>query len=396
MSKRKLFLKDIVVNTVAFGVYMVAHHIIMLPYLAKVLPVEVNAQLLLFLMLASIYTASFGNEFGVLYQVRMGRNPGDTVFSDVYRLLHWSNLLLIVISIPLLLILDFSMQETLALTFITLLWNIRMFYHSVLRHRKQFKAIFVSNLGYLLGVAAAIVLLVKGVNIYWLPLMLGEILSTLIALLKDKEFMKKTKARSSEYKVIRKEGLNLVGAAVLGNIPSYGDKILVLPLLGSSNMSAYYAGNSLSKGLMLLVNPVNGVLLSWLSTDAGDNKRSLTKRMLRANLIIVIALALISYPLIYLATYLLYRQFLDVVLAIIIPLAISAAFSTGTTVLKVIFLRYYKISAIKYINLLKIILFTGLALLGAYLGGLLGFTIAIAVSNCIIWLIYFFSMFRSD
>ncbi|NLV98711.1 MAG: hypothetical protein GX034_02835 [Clostridiaceae bacterium] len=396
MSKRKLFLKDIVVNTVAFGVYMLAHHIIMLPYLAKILPVEVNSQLLLYLMLASIFTASFGNEFGVLYQVRMGRNPSETAFSDVYRLLHCSNLLLIVIFVPMLLILHFSVVESLALTLVTLLWNIRMFYHSVLRHRKQFKSIFVSNLGYLLGIAAAIVLLAKGVDIYWLPLLFGEFISTFITIFKDKDFLKKIKARSSEYKDIRREGLDLVGAAVLGNIPGYGDKILVLPLLGSFNMSSYYAGNSLSKGLMLLVNPVNGVLLSWLSTDAGDDKRRLTRRMLRANLIIVIALALISYPLIYLATYLLYRQFLEIVLSIIIPLAISAAFATGTTVLKVIFLRYYKISAIKYINLLKIIFFTGLAPLGAYWGGLLGFTVAIAVSNGIIWLIYFFSMLKSD
>lgn len=394
MTRKRRFLKDIFVNVGAFGVYMVGHHILMLPFLAKVLPIDTNAQFILYLMVASIATVSLGNEMGVLYQVRMGRAPGEKVFTDVYHLLWQTNLLTLLIFVPLLLILDFSLADTALLTLATLLTNSRLFYHSVLRHKKRFKAIFVSNLGYLVGVASCLKLVQSQSRYYALPLLLGELLATAISFFMDKAFYKKPEAKSPDFKAIRREGLDLMGAAVLGNVPNYGDKILVLPLLGSLSMSAYYAGTSLSKALMLLVNPINGVLLSWLSTDTESDRQAITKRLLRVNVLLVVGLFLASFPIIIATTYLLYRQFYSEVMQIIAFLAVSSAFVTSTTILKVVFLRYYKISAIKYINMLKILLFVILSPIGAKYGGLMGFSLAVAVSNSILWLVYYWAMKR--
>lgn len=396
MSRKKRFIKDIIVNMGAFGVYMLAYHILMLPFLAKVLPVEANADFLLYLMLASIYTASFGNELGILFQVRMGRDPKASLYDDVYWLMIQSNLLGLLLFIPLLLILKFGLLEALMLSLTTMVMNARLFYHAILRHRKRFLAIFVCNLGYLAGVGLSVVFVLKELSLYWLPLFLGEVLSTVMTLFADPDFRKKPAARSADFKAVRREGLDLIGASILGNVPNYGDKIMVLPLLGSLSMSAYYAGTSLSKALMLIVNPINGVLLSWLSTDTQSSKGSITRRLLRVNVLIVIGLFLVSFPIIIATTYLLYRQFYSEVIQIIAFLAISSAFVTSTTILKVVFLRYYKISSIKYINLLKIILFVTLAPIGARLGGLFGFSLAVAVSNIILWLIYYLSMFRKS
>ena len=396
MSRKKRFIKDIIVNMGAFGVYMLAYHVLMLPFLARVLPVELNAHFLLYLMLASIYTASFGNELGILFQVRMGREPKASVYNDVYLLMFQSNLLTLLLFIPLLLILKFGPLETLMLSLTTLVMNARLFYHAILRHRKRFLAIFVCNIGYLVGVGLSVVFVLKASKLFWLPLFLGEALSTLMTLFSDPDFRKKPAGRSPDFKAVRRESLDLIGASVLGNVPNYGDKILVLPLLGSLSMSAYYAGTSLSKALMLIVNPINGVLLSWLSTDTQSSKGSITRRLLRVNVLIVIGLLLVSFPVIIATTYLLYRQFYSEVIQIIAFLTISSAFVTSTTILKVVFLRYYKISAIKYINLLKIILFVTLSPIGARLGGLFGFSLAVAVSNIILWLIYYLSMFRKS
>lgn len=394
MSRKKLFIKDVIVNTGAFGIYMVAYHIIMLPFLAKVLPVETNSHFLLYIMIVSIYTLSTGNELGVLYQVRMGREPSHTVFNDIYHLLFRANILLVIIFIPLLLILNFSLINTVILTIAAVLSNIRLFLSSILRQKKRFKSLLYCNLGYLLGVVLAVTLLLKNSTAYWLPLLLGELLSTVMTVFSEREFRQRLKEKSSKYKAIRREGLDLIGASLLGNVPVYGDKILVLPFLGSYSMSAYYAGTSLSKALMLLVNPINGVLLSWLSSDRESDKRFIVKKILNANVLIVIGLSIISYPMIYLATYILYRQFLPTVLTIIIPLALNSAFTTSTTILKIVFLRYYKISSIKYFNLLKIVLFVALTPVGVYFGGLLGFSYAILFSSIVMWLIYFLVMLK--
>lgn len=389
--KNRKFLEDIIVNTIAFGTYMIAHQLLYLPYMAKVLTVDDNAKLLLYIMIANIVTISFGNEFGVLYQIQMGREETHNTINDVLHLLMRSNLLILLFS-PALILLKFTIQETIFLIVITLITNTRLFFQSILRHKKKFLAIFISNIGYLIGTVVGIILFRQGLKNYWMIIFIAEIIGLTLVFIQEKTFLSKLKPVSEDFVQIKKTGLNLVFASFLGNIPNYGDKILVLPLLGSMNMSVYYAGTALSKMLLLLINPINGVLLSWLSSNSIREHKKIVIKILRINIVLIIVILILSFPIIYLTTYFLYNSFLDQVVAIIVPLAISSAFNISTANLKIVFLRYYKIETIKYINMAKIFLFAILTPIGAKLGGLLGFAYTVAFSNALLWFVYYISM----
>ena len=389
--KKRQFLWDVIVNTGAFGIYMIAFHVLLLPYLANVLPVDTNAKFLLYVMIANIATLSFGNELGVLYQVKMGRVSEENVFNDVLHLLNYSNILMILIS-PVFILLKFTWLDVLFIIFITVITNIRLFLQSILRHKKRFLAIFISNIGYLLGTIIGIVLYKYVSNNFWWCVLIPEFVGLVLIFLLEKSFFTKLKPVSKNFRQIKKNGLDIVVATLLGNVPNYGDKILALPLLGSLSMSVYYAGTALSKMLLLIINPINGVLLSWLSNNEVNDRESVIKRILRINIILIIVVFLLSFPIIYITTYFLYNNFLGQVVTIILPLAISSAFNISTANLKIVFLRYYKIETVKYINIAKIALFIILTPLGAKLGGLLGFAYSVAFSNAILWFVYYISM----
>ena len=70
MNKKIKFIKDIVNNTFAFGIYIISMHLVFLPFMAKYLEVDDNAKLLSFIMIANIVNLSLGNELGILYQVK--------------------------------------------------------------------------------------------------------------------------------------------------------------------------------------------------------------------------------------------------------------------------------------------------------------------------------------
>ena len=154
-------------------------------------------------------------------------------------------------------------------------------------------------------------------------------------------------------------------------------------------MSAYYAGTALSKMLFLIINPINGVLLAYLSTNEfGDGKKVIRKQV-NINFIIIVLTFLLSIPLTYVATYLFYNQFLDKVVEILIPLSTIATFSVASSLLRVIFLKYANIRYLKYINIINIISFIVFATIGAKYFGILGFAYGVAFSKFLLWLSFY-------
>ena len=68
-------------------------------------------------------------------------------------------------------------------------------------------------------------------------------------------------------------------------------------------MSAYYARTALSKMLFLVVNPINGVLLSYLATNEFGDGKSVARKQININIIITVLTFVLSMPMTYVATY---------------------------------------------------------------------------------------------
>lgn len=395
MDKKIKFIKDIVNNTFAFGIYIISMHLVFLPFMAKNLEVDDNAKLLLFIMITNIVNLSLGHELGILYQVR-NIEESDKEHRDFRILLLKTNIVIFIFMVSILSILKFNLIEALIFGVISILTNIRFFYLGVLRKEKKFKLIGVTNFLFFAGIIIGVFLFKRGITFLWTSLLFAEVLSNIYIFIKV-EHKKEVKLKRTEYyNELRKSYLDLSFASLLTNFPTYADKLLILPLLGSANMSAYYAGTALSKMLFLIVNPINGVLLSYLSTNEFGDEKKVIKKQININFIIIALTFLLCLPLTYIATYIFYNQFLDKVVKILIPLSIIATFSVASSLLKVIFLKYANIRYLKYINILNIVTFIVFATIGAKYFALSGFAYGVALSKFILWLSFYIIIFRNQ
>ena len=132
-----------------------------------------------------------------------------------------------------------------------------------------------------------------------------------------------------------KKFLQLGFVSLLTNLMNYFDKFLIYPMFGAGLVSVYYAVNSMSKIASLITNPMSSVILSWVSNARNkDSKKKIIKLTLISNIPILIIVTIITIPLTYIALKILYSQYMEEALYLILPIAITTAFGTATTLIK--------------------------------------------------------------
>ncbi|HHU52612.1 MAG TPA: hypothetical protein GXZ43_00830 [Clostridiaceae bacterium] len=394
MQNRKQFLKDIIKNTLAFGIYMVAFHIFMMPFLAKKLDPEINAQFLLYVMISNIATLSIGNELGILYQVLTGREKGEQTLPDIRYILNFSSVVLSILMFGTMIILRFSLLASLFLSLTVFMTNFRLFMVCYLRLRMNFKAIIAGNFLYFIGVVLSLVFLNYAFLIFWLPIFLAELFSALFYRYSAGDFFLVKPNKTSEFRVVLKEFFELFSSTLLTNIPNYADKIMILPLLGDVMMAAYYAGSVVSNLLFIIINPINGVILAWLSKDNISDAKTIINNHIKVNFIIIALVFCLNIPAIYLMTWILYKKYLHIVITILIPLSINATFSIASSLLKMVYLRYLELKRIKYFNLTQLMCFILFSFIGSKFFGVIGFAFGAAFSKFVLWFLYLYSLFK--
>ena len=122
MNKKIKFIKDIVNNTFAFGIYIISMHIVFLPFMARHLEVDNNAKLLLFIMITNIVNLSLGQELGILYQVARKDNEEDN-YVDFKLLLYKTNIVIFIFMVFILYILKLNLIDALMFGIISTLTN---------------------------------------------------------------------------------------------------------------------------------------------------------------------------------------------------------------------------------------------------------------------------------
>ena len=150
----------------------------------------------------------------------------------------------------------------------------------------------------------------------------------------------------------------------------------------------YYATSSMSKILSLITNPLHGVILSWLKGNDEEFKKKVTTVTLKANIPMLIITFLLSIPLTYIAVMILYPQYLEDSRKLIIPICIGVAFSTASSIVKAILMKYIESKKLVKIYVIYIIiLFLG-ATIASYYIGITGFAYAISLASVSLWIMF--------
>ena len=385
LKKFKNLIKDLFFNTLGFGIYILTQQILLMPIMAKILPDEDFAKTVLYISIFAIITNVLGSELGIVKQVKKDEIREK---SDYNRILLQLFPLIILVSIVTLCILKFSVIEIIMLTITILLGNTRLYSAAHFRANKDFKKIVIQNMLYLIGTAIGLAVTYK-VKLIAIPMLLAEVICLIFDMLKT-DVIKTGISKTKKNKEIWTKFISFGFISFLINMTTYFDKIIIYPILGDNAVNVYYATSSMSKILNLITNPLHGVILSWLKGDDENFKNKVTSTTIKANIPVLIIVFFISMPLTYFAVKLLYPQYLESSIKLILPICISAAFGTVTSVVKAILMKYIESKKLVTSYILYIIVLLISATLMSYSFGIVGFAYANAIAHISLWIMFIF------
>lgn len=384
IKKYKNFFSDMILNMIGFGIYIIAQQILLLPILAKIVDDTIYSNIVLYISILNVVCNVTGGELGNVRLVRDSAYKEKNVHGDFTRILLSISPIITVIVFPILIYLKYSIIGSILYTLTILMANVRLYATCFYRLEKKFNKVIIQNIFYLIGIILSLILFKFIGNIYLL-LFIPECVSLIYALKNSDLLIMGLKKTNEMKKTIRKFG-GLGFVSLLTNLMNYFDKFLIYPMFGATSVAVYYAVNSMSKIASLITNPMSSVILSWVAnSDEKKNKKKILKMTLISNIPILLVVTIITIPLTYIALRILYSQYMEDALVLIIPIAITTAFGTAATLIKSVLLKYTNTNKLV---VTYIIYFAIFSLLGYNLSksqGLIGFTVANLIAKIILW-----------
>jgi O-antigen/teichoic acid export membrane protein len=387
---------DYFLNVGAFGLYIAALQLIALPVIARDSTPDTFAEIVLFTAAYALITNVLGEELGNAALVRrilykgIGRSPA----ADFALLLGICLLVVFGAGVMFVLSSHGGPYGTIILI-TTLIGVVRTFLLAVMRARSDFRGILLGNASYLIGVACATILWSRGVlESPYAVFLIGDALALLAcatALLGSLSSLtlRPTPELGRSGRMFLQFGL----VALIGNVVTYLDRVIILPLLGAAAMGVYFAASSLAKTVTLLMTPISGVILSRVGYMEDSRKIGvviLTLRRLPALLIGSFSLAFLAS---WLGVSLLYPGFLSQARPIFLPVAIATSLTVASIATRPILMRFISPRWLVGSNILYALGLVPL-LVAVSSSGIVGFAWAIAASRGIQVTGYFLALWR--
>lgn len=391
LKKIQNLIRDLVFNTLGFGIYIATQQILLMPIMARILPEEDFAKVVLYISVFAIITNVLGSELGIVKQVKKEKISEE---SDYNRILLQLFPTIILIAIMILAILRFNILEIIMLTTTIILGNTRLYSAAHFRANKDFKKIVMQNILYLVGTAIGLFITYK-LKLIAIPMLLAEIMCLIFDISKT-DIIKTGISKTKHNKEIWNTFAGFGFISFLINMTTYFDKIIIYPILGENAVNVYYATSSMSKILSLITNPLHGVILSWLKGNDEEFKKKATTVTLKANMPILIITFVLSLPLTYIAVIILYPQYLEDSKKLIIPICVGVAFSTAASIIKAILMKYIESKKlVKMYVIYNVILLVG-ATIASYYFGITGFAYATAIASTSLWIMFILLLNRTN
>lgn len=388
IKKYKNFLSDVVLNMIGFGIYIVSQQILLLPILAKLVNDDVYSSFVLYISILNVVCNVTGGELGNVRLVRDSDYKGKALIGDFSRILVFVSPIIAIIVMPILIFyMKYSVLGAILLTLTLLMTNVRLYSTCYYRLEKQYSKVIIQNVFYLIGIVLSLGVFYFYRNIYIL-LLIPEFISIFYAF-KNSDLLKMKMQKTIEMVNTIKKFIKLGIVSLLTNLMDYFDKFLIYPMFGAGSVAVYYAVNSMSKIANLITNPMSGVILSWVSNaNEDESKNKILKATMLANIPVLLITTIITAPLTYIALRILYSQYLQEALILIIPIALTTAFSIAATLIKSVLLKYSNTNKLVGTYFIYFIVFVILSYYLSKSNGLQGFAIANLISRIFLWLLF--------
>lgn len=392
IKKYKSFLSDVVLNMIGFGIYIVSQQIILLPLFKKMVDYNIYSSMVLYISILNVVCNVTGGELGNVRLVQDGNYKEKNLIGDFTRILVGLSPIIAIIVMPIFIFyLKYSVIGSILLTATILMTNVRLYATCFYRLEKQYSKVIIQNIFYLIGIIISLIIFYFYKNIYLL-LFIPEFISIFYAI-KNSDLLKMKMQKTIEFINTIKKFFKLGWISLLTNLMDYFDKFLIYPMFGAQMVTVYYAVTSMSKIANLITNPMSGVILSWVSNmDEKKSKNKILKASLIANIPVLLITTIITAPLTYIALKILYKEVFEAavheILILIIPIALTTAFSIAATLIKSVLLKYSNTNKLVGTYFIYFAVFAVLSYSLSKSNGLQGFAIANLISRILLWLMF--------
>lgn len=375
---KKKFIKDVMLNTISNFLLLAIVQLIIFPYFNMTYGFEKFGEITAIYGLNSIFLVYLGdslNNVKIIHQKTSGDNFN---ILSLFAVLVSLILSLIVFSIY-----GIGLQklDIIIFSIATSLGVFRVYLGSNLRIKLNYINILLTNvfvfLGYIIG------LFIFNLTHYWsLIFFIGE-LSGVLFLIKKTDFFKQSFKWNTERKIVMRDYLNLSTSYGINGISNYLDRILIIPILGATSMSVFYAASVVSKIIIMLLGQFNTVFLAYFMKRKKEINRN---NILKFQFLLSILLLTLYYPILFVSKIsikILYGNMYDKTMDILPFITLGILFYSMANFLKIFILKYFDLKIQLNIQIFYTALYVIFAFIFSSNYGLKGF----AISYCIMGLI---------
>lgn len=261
--KIKKALKDVVLNLFASFLPVFSLQYLIQPYISKIIGINNYGQLLTILSYSNICIGMFGsplNNTRLLENRKYNEKRGD--FN-----------LLVSVSLIICVFLEVLFSECYQIDFdffsfsfliLFCLFSIISAYLSVefrlfLSYKKVLLSQIFKSLGYFVGLGCFLL------SKRWELVFFTGSLFELTYVVSHTKIWKEGFYVTNNIKLCSKRYLILVASTALSLIVTYADRLIIYPAFGSDEVSMYYAATIIGKSVLLVMNPIGGVFLSYVA-----------------------------------------------------------------------------------------------------------------------------------
>lgn len=149
LKKYKVFLSDMFLNMVGFGIYIIAQQILLLPILAKIVDDNIYSSIVLYISILNVICNVTGGELGNVRLIRDSEYKDKKIIGDFTRILTLISPVIAVIAFPIFLYLKYSVLGSILLVATILMANVRLYSTCYYRLEQKYVKVILQNVCYL-------------------------------------------------------------------------------------------------------------------------------------------------------------------------------------------------------------------------------------------------------
>lgn len=364
--------------------------LIVFPVLSRIVDVNSFSTTVLFMTISTVIVNVIGGEASNTSLLRARVYSDNRLPWDSGRIILYGSAFLVIGSVIVLLMTAGETSFIIQGLIVTIFGMFRTFAVAPDKSVNKFHLVVIVHALYVIGALVGLCFVAQS-NLPLLPFIVAEVAASLCVIIirfANRE-VTLTLSRTPEYPATRKKFIYLAAVALLVNLVSYLDRLLIVPLLGAGALAIYYAASALAKVLSMITNPVANTLLSRLGSLEETRAGELFRQVIRIGITAFPILICMSLALTFLGLKFLYPDFFYEATVLILPVSIVAAFGSVSDLVRPFVMRFVSSRRFLIFNVIYAIVFLMGILIFSNLWGITGFAWANALAHGVLAILYF-------